>query len=662
MTRTATLFAAVCLLAGTAAAQPSRTADGALKDAIWARDVGAATLTLDGNLNEPEWAQAQSIKLSQDGTQPTYLPGGGAAGRDAFNGTDPVDAGQAIVRFLRKGNVLYIGADVNDASIGGRRDFFAADGFVFALLNRARREALVYPEGEPVTNASAARGMSEIIYSWANVGPFATPVGSDTVGIAPSLKGNAISDPSDGVVTAETMMKAGSVSNDDRNGTSVITADVGYTMEIRIDLGEFGYDFTQTSGDRMAFAVAFYDLDYNWPVGQDDLYQGRAWWMNFFANNLNQGTAFLYGSPAVTVSSGVVPNVETAEIQIPVAAGDDIVVDGKLSESAWTQSTPQVSLQYQPSMEFVEALPSIGPDYNGWFRPDGGVPAEDLPALVDKTVGRFSMLHKGSTLYVGLDTDDQAVSGQAMQGNESRYDGFRLVIRDTTPVEADNYVPGNSIPSRQFTVVIDSTGTAQLRDDAADPLYSPSIEAGAFLKGTGTAGNSMDIDSGYQIEMSVNLDDLGFDTTNRLVWIGLNYFDGDDLAVDTDSYGTRAWWLTERTTGPTARVYLNPTLFVGNTAGEAGPGATESLRALGAAPNPTTGETALRYQLATASSVTVEVFDVLGRQVGRVEAGSQSAGPQQVTFDVSALGAGTYVYRVRTAAGETATGRLQVVR
>ena len=60
--------------------------------------------------------------------------------------------------------------------------------------------------------------------------------------------------------------------------------------------------------------------------------------------------------------------------------------------------------------------------------------------------------------------------------------------------------------------------------------------------------------------------------------------------------------------------------------------------------------------------MTVDVFDVLGRQVGRIEAGPQAAGVQQVSFDASQLSPGAYVYRVRTVAGAAATGRILVTR
>ena len=251
------------------------------------------------------------------------------------------------------------------------------------------------------------------------------------------------------------------------------------------------------------------------------------------------------------------------------------------------------------------------------------------------------------------------MSGQTR--NDSRYDGLRVTVRDITPVPTDNYVVGNQLPARRFTIVVDSTGAGRLLDDAANPLFASAVRGAAFLKGAGTAGNATDIDEGYQLEMAIDLTELGFDTTNRLIWIGAAYYDGDDLDVETSSTGTRTWWLTEQTAGPTARTFLDPSLIVG-TAGEGGPDASGVLRTLGAAPNPSTGTTSLRYELAAAADVTVEVFDVLGRQVGRIEAGPQAAGTHSATFDAAALSPGAYVYRVRTADGATATGRLLVVR
>ena len=87
-------------LAAPAAAQLDRTS-GDDKDVIWARDIGSATITLDGNLNEPEWAQAETITLKWD--DPLGFPGSGQwfdiNNGNPFGLEDPVDPIDATVSF-----------------------------------------------------------------------------------------------------------------------------------------------------------------------------------------------------------------------------------------------------------------------------------------------------------------------------------------------------------------------------------------------------------------------------------------------------------------------------------------------------------------------------------------------------------------------------------
>ena len=661
MKRTATLIAAACLVAGSAAAQaPSRTDPGQLRDVVWARDIGSGTITVDGNINEPEWAQAESFVLTQDGTQPTYIPGGGAAGRDAFNGSPSPDPGQATVRYLRKGNMFYISADVQDKSIGGIRDFFAGDGLVMAIVERAKRD-MAFADGIPDGRGTNAN-MSELFYSWMNIGfpGQSLPVGADSVGTMPIFYGSFVNNDGtirDDIVTGATVVNG--VSNDDRNGTGALTPDVGYSMEVSIDLAKLGYDMTKPGGDRVTFTVSVYDRDNQWPIGQDNLYQGRSWFQGLFGNSMNNGSSYILGNPDVTTTSGAVPNVNMPFVTIPtVTPGSRITVDGQLDESAWTETMPQVTLKYRPSLAMINALPGDGPYVHGWFRAGLGIPAP-LPAVADTSTGAIRFIFRDNMLYVGLDSDDQAINGQTL--STDRFDGLRVGIRDLSPDMADNYIEGNPVPSRRFTMVVDSMGTARLLEDAKD---NPAVQAAAFLKEGSTAGNADDIDAGYQMEMAIDLSTLGVDVSNGLVWITATYFDGDDLQDPNSSYGTRSWWLAEGNgagTGPPARSYLDPTIQVGTAAGD-GPDGGASFRTLGAAPNPFGGVAALRYELASTTDVTVEVFDVLGRRVGRIDAGTQTAGAQSVRFDASALSPGAYVYRVRTADGSMATGRLLVAR
>lgn len=91
----------------------------------------------------------------------------------------------------------------------------------------------------------------------------------------------------------------------------------------------------------------------------------------------------------------------------------------------------------------------------------------------------------------------------------------------------------------------------------------------------------------------------------------------------------------------------------GNQATPVEPGtALPTVLALkGNAPNPFRGRTMVSFDLPEASEVTLTVFDVMGRQVMNLDAGTMTPGTNQtIEIDGSALASGVYVYRL-TAVG-----------
>jgi glucuronoarabinoxylan endo-1,4-beta-xylanase len=72
-------------------------------------------------------------------------------------------------------------------------------------------------------------------------------------------------------------------------------------------------------------------------------------------------------------------------------------------------------------------------------------------------------------------------------------------------------------------------------------------------------------------------------------------------------------------------------------------------------PNPFNPTTVIRYALPQASQVTLEVFDMVGRQVATLAEGPQAAGYHTATFDGRDLASGAYIYRLR--AVNQATGQ-----
>ena len=69
-------------------------------------------------------------------------------------------------------------------------------------------------------------------------------------------------------------------------------------------------------------------------------------------------------------------------------------------------------------------------------------------------------------------------------------------------------------------------------------------------------------------------------------------------------------------------------------------------------PNPFNPVTTIRFGLPAAGDVNVVVYDMMGRQVSTLVAGTLSAGVHEVQFDASNLPSGAYIYRLATPAGQ----------
>jgi hypothetical protein len=96
------------------------------------------------------------------------------------------------------------------------------------------------------------------------------------------------------------------------------------------------------------------------------------------------------------------------------------------------------------------------------------------------------------------------------------------------------------------------------------------------------------------------------------------------------------------------------------TAGEPGP-APAGLRIVDAGPNPFRGAATIRFELADAGPVRVDVFSMLGRRIARLDLGTLPAGRQEVALDGRGWPAGPYLVRL-TAGGASVSTRLTVAR
>src|SRR5262245_58865237 len=124
-------FVTILVLAGSLAALPS-FAQAPRQDYIWARSTAGQPIVLDGVLNEPAWAQADSvvIRMAQD----TGIPG---SGWFYESGIAPIDPTYATIRFRTVGNTLYVGAYIRDHSIGGSETFNRFDGLLMSIKDHS---------------------------------------------------------------------------------------------------------------------------------------------------------------------------------------------------------------------------------------------------------------------------------------------------------------------------------------------------------------------------------------------------------------------------------------------------------------------------------------------------------------------------------------------
>ncbi len=66
----------------------------------------------------------------------------------------------------------------------------------------------------------------------------------------------------------------------------------------------------------------------------------------------------------------------------------------------------------------------------------------------------------------------------------------------------------------------------------------------------------------------------------------------------------------------------------------------------GNAPNPFRRQTTIRYKLPQSAEVTVQVYDLLGRRIARLEQDRQEAGLRRVQWAPRSMASGTYFYRL----------------
>jgi hypothetical protein len=86
-----------------------------------------------------------------------------------------------------------------------------------------------------------------------------------------------------------------------------------------------------------------------------------------------------------------------------------------------------------------------------------------------------------------------------------------------------------------------------------------------------------------------------------------------------------------------------------------------TVQLMGNYPNPFNPQTTVQFSLPQSAHVLVEVFDMMGRSVARLQDAPLPAGIHQVEFNAGTLASGTYFVRLQ-AAGQVATSKMMLIK
>jgi len=603
------------VLTGSALAQAERL------DAIWARTTTEA-ITLDGVLDEAAWADAETWVI--DYAEDAGIPGSGWKTESGWQPTDPT---HATLKFLIHDNQLYLGAYVEDQSIGGSAEFNRFDGLLMGMKDRS-------VEGYPTPQ-------SEYMYTWWH-DELADP---QPVGTLPGFIGSWAELPHGSPRTPEQIAAWDAVTVVDGTTNDDAAPDTGYTVEMRFDLEVMGYDTTNPEGEIIEWNISIYDTDWFWPISVTSFSSNRVWWQGPWGNTSWYNEVRIHARPDVTVGSGPAPTLEP-EVVIP-AIDADVTIDGQLSEDVW--DNPEVySFDIRwGDPDLVAGYDAIGPYRAGEYQPEvnGG-----QAFVIDPADATIKIFHRGDILYMGFESRDQVVQ---FHPDLNRWDGFTVTVDNREERGTDN-----QLLTQRLSFQVGADGTAVPQDDLLNFVNTGDAEVAIYLP----AGTSVDTlgqqaDNGYSAEFSLDLKAIGYPAGlgDGAFFFGVLQMDGDSFSPASDSYGTRTWWYREFP-GTCCPVWAHLAGDLSPVIGSSNPFTNRYAHLLSQ-----TGPSSrpqVSFAMPERNNVQLEIFDVRGRLVERRALGTLGGGENTVTlFSNQRPGDGLYLYRLQVI--DPATGALR---
>ena len=390
--------------------------------------------------------------------------------------------------------------------------------------------------------------------------------------------------------------------------------DSGYTLELEVRLDSLGF---AASVDTLRVLMNIFDADgYHrgtqpW-VGPPSRAFHKTWW----GTEWGPANRKIYLEPQR-------PYDDPARLTANLASGT-INIDGKMDEAAWALAKPYLKFGPNPPVSADERSVTNGALVRGVYW--------------DPTFATVKFLRNGLKLYIGIDSRDKSVGrfGDSWEG-----DGLFMKIKNAAGADNGEF--------KLYYNASDRTGAS--KDSAVYEIggpFRPGFARGIGLVRTGTIPyDTTQVDSGYTLELQINLDSLGYGANVDSVELMMNIFDPDGyhrgsvpwVGPPTRSFH-KTWWGSEW--GPAMRW-----LRLGRTVDVAAADGIPTEFALSQNyPNPFNPTTTIKFDVPEQAHVTLVVYDVIGREVTTLVNSDLAPGYQRATFSASSLASGVYFYRM----------------
>ena len=393
------------------------------------------------------------------------------------------------------------------------------------------------------------------------------------------------------------------------NDTTAV--DSGYTAEMVIHLDQLGYTdpYAEVEVAMSIFDPDMYVEDMD-PYGEVGAYF-KSWWGSEWGDVYK---VLRLGDP---LSKNA------------ISTQDDITLDGSLDESFWADAASVIVGK--------GSAQSTGGYYMQWN--------SETNTYTDQSMAAIKFAHKGTDLYIGVDSDDKSVCKWA-PGWEA--DGLFLWMTNK----------GDKAPTARMEIknmFFDATEGAAAVFEVSSNVPTGSAEGASMLKeGTVSHTETNGEDAGYTLEVVVHTDFFGYSVGDTVfistcVW-DLDYSSEDAYSEDVSDYAPN-WWGTQWADPNFEKYHMYRGVVLSNLTDVEDVSGNETVTDYNLSqnyPNPFNPSTKISYTIPQASRVSLKVYDILGNEIASLVNASQNAGSHNVTFDASGVPSGVYFYTLTT--------------